>query len=59
MLRARPTFVYMVRDRTLFYREQFDDGRPNKGLEVTGTDLRRALDALLAGDGRTERQHWV
>jgi hypothetical protein len=31
------------------YRGQFDDSRPGNGKPVTGADLRRALDALLAG----------
>lgn len=33
----------------LVYRGQFDDSRPGNNLPVTGTDLRAALDALLAG----------
>ena len=45
-----PDFFLYDRDRVLFYRGQFDDSRPNNGQEVTGSDLRRALDALLAGD---------
>ena len=45
-----PDFFLYDRDRALFYRGQFDDSRPNNGQEVTGSDLRRALDALLAGD---------
>ena len=45
-----PDFFLFDRDRALFYRGQFDDSRPNNGQEVTGSDLRRAIDALLAGD---------
>ena len=45
-----PDFFLYDRDRTLFYRGQFDDSRPNNGQEVTGSDLRRAVDALLLGD---------
>jgi peroxiredoxin len=33
----------------LFYRGQFDASRPRNALPVTGTDLRAATDALLAG----------
>ncbi len=35
--------------RTLVYRGQLDDSRPNNGRPVTGMDLRAALDAVLAG----------
>ena len=45
-----PDFFLYDRNRVLFYRGQFDGSRPNNGQEVTGSDLRRALDALLAGD---------
>ena len=31
------------------YRGQFDDSRPSNQIEVTGQDLRHALDDLLAG----------
>ena len=31
------------------YRGQFDASRPGNDVPVTGDDLRRALDALLAG----------
>lgn len=33
----------------LVYRGQFDDSRPKNGIPVTGTDLRAAADAVLAG----------
>lgn len=33
----------------LVYHGQLDDARPNKTMPVNGTDLRQALDALLAG----------
>jgi len=32
------------------YRGQFDASRPGNDIEVTGSDLRRACDALLTGD---------
>ena len=44
-----PDFFLFDRDRRLVYRGQFDDSRPNNGRPVTGTDLRAALDAVLAG----------
>ena len=44
-----PDFFLFDRDQRLVYRGQFDDSRPKNGLPVTGTDLRAALDAVLAG----------
>ncbi|UTW10207.1 thioredoxin family protein [Marinobacterium rhizophilum] len=32
------------------YRGQFDASRPGNGIEVSGSDLRRACDALLTGE---------
>jgi hypothetical protein len=40
-------FLYDV-DRRLAYRGQFDDSRPDDGRPITGADLRRAVDAVLA-----------
>lgn len=44
-----PDFYLFDEQRRLVYRGQLDDSRPNSGVPVTGRDLRRALDALLAG----------
>jgi thiol-disulfide isomerase/thioredoxin len=44
-----PDFFLFDGDRKLYYRGQFDDARPGNGVEVTGKDLRDALDQLLAG----------
>jgi len=44
-----PDFYVFDRDRQLAYRGQLDDSRPGNGKPVTGTDLRAAIDALLAG----------
>ena len=44
-----PDLYLFDRQRRLVYRGQFDDSRPGSGLPVTGTDLREALDAVLAG----------
>ena len=44
-----PDFFLFDRDRRLVYRGQFDDSRPKNGLPVTGSDLRVALDSVLAG----------
>lgn len=43
-----PDFFLYDSHGALVYRGQFDDSRPGNGLPVTGADLRRALDALLA-----------
>ena len=40
----------------LVYRGQLDDSRPGNGKPVTGLDLRRALDAVLAGRAVLEPQ---
>jgi len=34
----------------LFYRGQFDASRPGSGVDVTGSDLRQAADAMLKGE---------
>jgi thiol-disulfide isomerase/thioredoxin len=41
-------FLYDAAHR-LVYRGQLDDSRPRSDVGVTGRDLRRAIDALLAG----------
>ncbi len=44
-----PDFFLFDRDRHLAYRGQLDDSRPSNGQPVTGRDLRRAIESLLAG----------
>lgn len=43
-----PDFFLFDGDLKLVYRGQFDGSRPGNGEEVTGRDLRVALDAVLA-----------
>ncbi|MGF1495619.1 MAG: thioredoxin family protein [Elainellaceae cyanobacterium] len=43
-----PDFFLFNGDRTLVYRGQLDDSRPSNDRPVTGTDLRAAIDAVLA-----------
>jgi thiol-disulfide isomerase/thioredoxin len=43
-----PDFFVFDRQRQLCYRGQLDDSRPENGIEVTGCDLRAAIDAALA-----------
>ncbi len=44
-----PDFFLFDAQRRLAYRGQFDDSRPGNGKPVTGADLRKAVDAVLAG----------
>ena len=44
-----PDFFLFNRARQLVYRGQLDDSRPGSDRPVTGSDLRAALDAVLAG----------
>lgn len=44
-----PDLFVFDKNRKLVYRGQFDDSRPKKDIPVTGNDLRKALDAVLAG----------
>jgi len=51
-----PDFFVFNADRELVYRGQLDDSRPNSGTDVTGADLRAALNAVLAGETPTSDQ---
>ena len=51
-----PDFFLYDADHRLIYRGQLDASRPGNGLPVTGSDLRAALDALLAGQPIAEKQ---
>lgn len=44
-----PEFYLFDAQLALVYRGQFDDARPRSDIEVTGKDLRAAMDNLLAG----------
>jgi peroxiredoxin len=44
-----PDFYLFDGERRLVYRGQMDDSRPGNGKPVTGADLRKALDSVLAG----------
>jgi peroxiredoxin len=44
-----PDFFLFDASHRLVYRGQFDDSRPNSGLPISGEDLRKAIDAVLAG----------
>ena len=42
-----PDFYLFDKNLKLVYRGQLDDSRPGNGKELTGKDLRQAMDALL------------
>lgn len=44
-----PDFYVFDQDQRLIYRGQFDDSRPGSGAQVTGKDIRAALDNVLSG----------
>jgi hypothetical protein len=51
-----PDFFLYDKSRKLVYRGQLDGSRPGNNVPVTGTDLRAALDAVLAGRAPPEKQ---
>ena len=51
-----PDFYVFNRDLELVYRGQMDDSRPGNDKPVTGDDLTRALDRVLAGKPAPEKQ---
>ncbi|MEM6331178.1 MAG: thioredoxin family protein [Planctomycetota bacterium] len=51
-----PDFFLFDKQRELFYRGQFDSTRPDSGQAPTGSDLRAACEALLAGEAPPEDQ---
>lgn len=44
-----PDFFLFDRDQRLVYRGQLDSSRPKNDIPLTGSDLRAALEAVLAG----------
>jgi peroxiredoxin len=44
-----PDFFLFDKSQKLVYRGQLDDSRPSSSVPPTGSDLRAALDAVLAG----------
>ena len=51
-----PDFYLFDGSQKLVYRGQFDESRPNSGIEVTGKDLRAAVDSVLAGQPVSDDQ---
>lgn len=52
-----PDFFVFDRSGSLVYRGQLDDSRPSTNTPVTGSDLRAALDAMLAGKPPLDEQN--
>ncbi|MDA1049326.1 MAG: thioredoxin family protein [Planctomycetota bacterium] len=51
-----PDFFLFDGEQKLVYRGQLDASRPGNGIPVTGEDLRRAIDTVLAGEAVPEDQ---
>ena len=51
-----PDFYLFDANRALAYRGQLDGSRPGNSVPVDGSDLRAALDAVLAGEPVAEEQ---
>lgn len=52
-----PDFYLYDGSLKLVYRGRFDESSPGNEIEVTGKDLRNALDALLRGDEVNQTQY--
>lgn len=57
MAACTPDLFLFDEEFKLVYRGQFDGSRPKKEVPVTGTDMRHAVDALLAGKRPSADQH--
>src|SRR5690606_24774373 len=51
-----PDFYLFDQNRLLIYRGQLDSSRPGNDVPVTGSDLRAAIEAALAGDSPSADQ---
>lgn len=51
-----PDLFLFDSDGKLIYRGQLDDSRPDRGIPVTGKDLRAAIDAILSGQSVSNDQ---
>jgi len=51
-----PEFYLFNGQLELVYRGQFDDSRPGNAIEVSGRDLRAAMEALLSGEAIDSQQ---
>ena len=51
-----PDFYLFDAELILVYRGQLDDSRPENGLPLNGSDLRKAMDAILLGNPINKHQ---
>ena len=51
-----PDFYLFDKDLKCVYRGQLDDSTPKNGKEITGKDMREALEKMLAGEPISEQQ---
>ncbi|MGV6831671.1 MAG: thioredoxin family protein, partial [bacterium] len=51
-----PDLYLFNADLSLVYRGQLDDSRPGNGIEVTGNDLKHAIDCMLENKENTATQ---
>ncbi len=51
-----PDFYLFNNNEELVYRGQLDDSRPGNAIPVSGEDLKRAMDDLIAGNPISENQ---
>ena len=51
-----PDFFLFDRDHKLVYRGQYDGSRPGNNVPLTGSDLKSAMDAVLAGQAPSKQQ---
>ena len=52
-----PDFYVFDGDRKLAYRGRIDDSRPGNDVPLSGSDLRRAIDKVLAGEAVDSDQY--
>lgn len=52
-----PDFFLFDHNHSLIYRGRYDDSTPGNGIEISGLDLIRAIDALINGELIHEVQH--
>ena len=45
-----PEFLLFDKNNELFYHGRYDKSRPNNGLEITGEDLKYAVEMMLNND---------
>ena len=52
-----PDLYVFDKSNKLFYRGRIDDARPGTGKEITGVDIRNAIDSMIKGGNPPEIQY--